>query len=409
MVPEGWDLVEAGDVCERISVGIVVKPKDYYVPEGQGVRAFRSANVREGYVEDSKWIYISEFGHQKNKKSILQTGDVLVVRTGYPGTACLVPEEYAGSNCIDIIFARPDNSSILSEYLCYFTNSEYGKKQVLDGQGGLAQQHFNVGAYNKLRVPLPPLPEQRKIADILSTWDQAIEKTEALLRNARTQKRALMQQLLTGKRRFPGFAGQPWKEVRLADVSKIIVSNVDKKSKDGEEPVRLCNYTDVFKRDTINPSQDFMEATATAPQIKKFGLRVGDVIITKDSETANDIAMPTYVVETASDLVCGYHLAIVRAGSEADGQFLKHYFELPHTRYYFGTRANGAIRFGLTIDGIEGAKVQLPPIEEQKRIASVIERAEADIAAIAADITKLRTEKKALMQQLLTGKRRVAV
>lgn len=152
-----------------------------------------------------------------------------------------------------------------------------------------------------------------------------------------------------------------------------------------------------------------MEATATTQQIKKFGLRIGDVIITKDSETADDIAMPTYVAETAPDLVCGYHLAIIRAGSDADGGFLKHHFELPHTRYYFGTRANGAIRFGLTIDGIEGAKVQLPPIEEQRRIASVIGQAEADVAAIAADITKLRTEKKALMQQLLTGKRRVTV
>jgi len=106
MVPNGWDLVEAQDICQRISVGIVVKPKDYYVPENEGVRAFRSANVREGYVEDTNWTYISDLGHQKNKKSVLQAGDVLVVRTGYPGTACVVPKQYAGANCIVSVLRR---------------------------------------------------------------------------------------------------------------------------------------------------------------------------------------------------------------------------------------------------------------------------------------------------------------
>ena len=218
-----------------------------------------------------------------------------------------------------------------------------------------------------------------------------------------------MQTLLTGKRRFPEFEGQPWREVRLGEIASVIVSNVDKKSDPSERPVRLCNYTDVYKRETIDPSQTFMEATATPAQIKRFGLRRGDVIITKDSETADDIAMPTYVAETADDLVCGYHLAIIRPKRGTDGRFLKFYFELPRVRHYFGTRANGAIRFGLTLDGIEGAVFRLPSPDEQPRVAEVLADAEADIARLAADIEKLRTEKSALMQQLLTGKRRVRV
>ena len=133
------------------------------------------------------------------------------------------------------------------------------------------------------------------------------------------------------------------------------------------------------------------------------------MVITKDSETADDIAMPTYVANTAGDLVCGYHLAIVRPGKKVDGRFLKFVFEMPHTRYYFGTRANGAIRFGLTIDGITGAKFNLPPLEEQRRIALAIVGAEQEISERITSIEKLRTEKKALMQQLLTGKRRVAL
>lgn len=407
MVPEGWELVQAEQLCDRISVGIVVKPADYYVPEGQGIRAFRSANVREGKIEDKNWVYISDEGNRINKKSVLQAGDILVVRTGYPGTACVVPREYEGSNCIDIIFARPNMTKVIPEYLCMFTNSEHGRRQVLDGQGGLAQQHFNVGAFKQLELPLPPLPEQQKIVEILGTWDKAIETTEALLANARTQKRALMQSLLTGTRRFPGFEDHPWREVRLQQIASIIVSNVDKKSEPDELPVRLCNYTDVYKNDTIRADMEFMEATATPAQIKKFGLKVGDVIITKDSEDPSDIAVPAYVAETADDLVCGYHLAIIRTNGHADGRFLKYFFELPHTRYYFGARANGATRFGLNIDSIETAVFRVPSVAEQRIIADAIQVAEQEINHFTNALDHLRTEKKSLMQQLLTGKRRV--
>lgn len=272
---------------------------------------------------------------------------------------------------------------------------------------GSSQVVLSLNALRKVRLPIPPLPEQQKIAEILSTWDKAIETTEALLANARTQKRALMQSLLTGTRRFPGFEGQPWREVRLGDVASIIVSNVDKKSEPDELPVRLCNYTDVYKNDTIRTDMDFMEATATPAQIKKFGLKVGDVIITKDSEDPSDIAVPAYVVETADDLVCGYHLAIIRANDHADGRFLKFCFELPHTRYYFGARANGATRFGLNIDSIETAVFRVPSVTEQQMIAATIQEVEQEIDHITNALDYLRTEKKSLMQQLLTGKRRV--
>lgn len=406
MVPEGWENSLLDSVAKRRSGHTPNKKSPEYWDGGiKWVSLADSAALDDGQIFETD-KEISEEGLKNSSAVMLPKGTVVLSRDAGVGKSAVLGDDMAVSQ--HFIAWVCDEDSQLNNWFLY--NWMQMKKPLFERMAvGSTIKTIGLPFFKKLRINHPPLPEQQKIADILSTWDDAIEKTEALLTNARTQKRALMQQLLTGKSRFPEFEGQPWKEVRLGDVTKVIVSNVDKKSKDGEHPVRLCNYTDVYKRDTINPTQDFMEATATDQQIKKFGLRVGDVIITKDSETADDIAMPTYVVETASDLVCGYHLAIIRAGAEADGRFLKYYFELPHTRYHFGTRANGAIRFGLTIDGIEGAKVLLPPIEEQRRIASVIERAEADIAAIAAGITKLRTEKKALMQQLLTGKRRVNV
>lgn len=405
MVPESWEQSPLSNILEK-----VIDYRGKAPPKTEtGVRLITARNVRMGYLSLHHAEYIDENLYKGwMNRGLPQEGDIMFTTEAPLGNVALFPANGTFALGQRIVTLRVSDACV-SGFLFQFLLSNHGQTLIHSKSSGSTALGIKSRELVKILIPLPPLPEQRKIADILSTWDRAIEKTESLLANARTQKRALMQSLLTGKRRFPEFEGQPWQEVRLSEVTTIIVSNVDKKSKDGEQPVRLCNYTDVFKRDTIVPSQDFMAATATQPQINKFGLKVGDVIITKDSETANDIAMPTYVEEAAADLVCGYHLAIVRAGSQADGRFLKHYFELPHTRYYFGTRANGAIRFGLTIDGIEGAKVQLPCIDEQRRIASVVRRAEMEITAIAEDIAKLRTEKKALMQQLLTGKRRVVV
>jgi type I restriction enzyme S subunit len=391
MVPEGWDLVEAKDVCERISVGIVVKPKDYYVPVGEGTKAFRSANVREGYVEDSNWVYISDEGHLKNKKSTLRTGDVLVVRTGYPGTACVVPEAYDGTNCIDIIFARPDTNQILSEYLCDFTNSEYGKKQVLDGQGGLAQQHFNVGAFNQLRVPLPPLPEQRKIADILSTWDRAIEVTEALLATARTQKRALMQSLLTGKRRFPEFEGLDWKEVRLGDVvagkktkGKIVPTNEDG---DGLPYIGATSFDGTFTAFT-----DSADAVVCHPE---------DLLVLWDGENAGAVTVGLHGVVSSTVVRFRFDRRQVLAS------FVRALLE--HRNYEVRAVREGSGIPHMPKDFESWFQFALPSLAEQQAIMAAIDASGTDVGSIRQQLAKLRAEKKALMQQLLTGKRRVMV
>jgi type I restriction enzyme S subunit len=409
MVPEGWKPEYVKDICSKVSVEIVIKPAQYYVDENQGIRAFRSANVREGRIGNEDWVYLSHEGNIKNSKSQLKAGDVLVVRSGYPGTACVLPEKYAGSNCIDIIFARPRKDIVIPEYLCAFTNSEQGRRQVLNTQGGLAQKHLNVNAYVKMRIPLPPLPEQKKIARILSTWDKAIETVGKLIKNSTQQKKALMQQLLTGKERLPGFSGE-WKEVRLQDIAEILVSNVDKKSNVEETPVKLCNYTDVYYNEYITSEIEFMQATAKDSELHKFQLKNGDVIITKDSETPGDIAIPSLVNECVGNLVCGYHLAIIRPRPRlAFGEFLGALFSMPETRYYFYTLANGATRFGLNISSIQNAKFNIPSVDEQKAIAKRVRVLNNLIVNQKRHRDSMFSQKQALMQQLLTGKRRVKV
>ncbi len=116
--------------------------------------------------------------------------------------------------------------------------------------------------------------------------------------------------------RLPARPPAGWKEVPLRAVADTKFSNVDKLTKAGERPVRLCNYTDVYNNDYITQDIEFMEATTAQPEIDKFRLQVGDVIITKDSETPYDIGIPARVDYAADDLVCGYHLALLRPNQE---------------------------------------------------------------------------------------------
>lgn len=216
-----------------------------------------------------------------------------------------------------------------------------------------------------------------------------------------------MQQLLTGKKRLPGFRGE-WKDWHLNEVATIIVSPVDKKTVEGEIPVKLCNYTDVYYNTEITRRLSFMQATAKQAEIDKYTLKVGDVVVTKDSETPGDIAVPALVSEDLKGVVCGYHLALIRPKKKlADGAYLNNLFSMPKTRYYFFTLATGATRFGLSVGGIQKAHFHLPPIEEQQKIASVLSAADKEIEILEQKLGCLRQEKKALMQQLLTGKRRV--
>lgn len=301
------------------------------------------------------------------------------------------------SACPEFIEQKLKSSSIRR----YFKNSAAGSS------GSMVK--INKGILENTPINLPPLSEQKKIAQILSTWDQAISTTERLLENSQQRKKGLMQHLLTGKKRLPGFEGE-WNQHALSEVAKVIVSPVDKKSDPEEKPVQLCNYTDVYYNTRITKDMPFMEATAKDSEIEKYTLQAGDVVITKDSETPGDIAVPALVAEDLGGVVCGYHLAILRASpSKLSGAFLNCLLSMPRTRYYFFSLATGATRFGLSVGAIHNAEVTLPSVPEQEAIANILTTCDDELEIISERLDRLKQEKKALMQQLLTGKRRVQV
>ena len=186
-----WPCCTIGDVAD-VCVGVVIKPTQYYTDKG--IPAFRSLNIGEMHVKDSDWVYFTEEGHQKNQKSVVHKNDVLVVRSGAPGTACVATEKYDGYNAVDIIIAHPDNSKVNSIFLAAFTNMPHGMNQIRERTGGAAQQHFNVGGYKAMRLIMPSIELQNQYAAFVEQTDKSKLAVQKGLQELEILKKSLMQQ-----------------------------------------------------------------------------------------------------------------------------------------------------------------------------------------------------------------------
>ena len=180
-----------------------------------------------------------------------------------------------------------------------------------------------------------------------------------------------------------------WEVRRLKSLAAVQLSNVDKKSEEGQAAVGLCNYVDVYYNERISSDVDFMAATASEDQIRRFSLHKGDVLITKDSESWTDIAVPAVVSQDLPDVLCGYHLAHIRPGDNCDGAFLSRAFSAAGPRNQYEIAANGITRFGLTGDAIREGVFPVPPLPEQQAIAAFLDRETARIDALIAKKERL--------------------
>lgn len=205
-----------------------------------------------------------------------------------------------------------------------------------------------------------------------------------------------------------GEVPEHWEVRKLKHVANVNLSNVDKKTNEGEDSVKLCNYVDVYYNDYITLELDFMAATASSHQIDKFALKEGDVIITKDSESWEDIAVPAYVPVDIDNVICGYHLAQIRPDFvNINGEYLFRSFCATRINHQFRIEANGITRFGLGKYGIDNSLFPVPPINEQRAIASVLNREtvgiDALISKVKEGIEKLREYRTALISAAVTG------
>ena len=196
-----------------------------------------------------------------------------------------------------------------------------------------------------------------------------------------------------------------WGVKRLKFTSTVQPSNVDKKTDEDEESVLLCNYSDVYNNAEITSKLEFMRATATQSEIEKFLIAKDQVIVTKDSETREDIAVPAYVAEDFENVLCGYHLTQIKP-KEVFGKYLFRLFQSRQFNAQFILGANGVTRFGLPQYVISNALIAVPPIEEQRSIARFLDYKTAQIDALIARketlLKKLAEKRTALISQAVT-------
>jgi len=381
-------------------VGVVIRPTQYYVRNG--VPAFRSANIREDGITDIDLVFISEKSNMLLAKSQTRAGDVLTVRTGYPGTSAVVRPRHAGSNCIDILITRPSEAVLNSDYLAIWVNSSFGKEQVLRNQGGLAQKHFNVGDMRNLVVALPPIPEQRAIATALSDVDALLGALKRLIAKKRDLKQAAMQQLLTGQTRLPGFHGE-WEVKTLGDLADIrsggTPSTAEPKFWDGD--VLWCTPTDI----TALKGHKYLFETSR--RITELGLKTSSA----EKIPANSVVMTSRA--TIGD--CAINTVPVSTNQGFKNFVPFHYVDVDFLYYLLTTQKQGFISLCGGSTFLEIGKGQLVTYEvrlpldkgEQTAIAAVLSDMDAELAALEQRLSKTRALKQGMIQELLTGRTRL--
>ncbi len=300
----------------------------------------------------------------------------------------------------------------------FATEAERWSYGIASDMWSLRPEHFKM-----IQCSLPPFAEQRAIVRYLDYVDRRIrgyvsakkrlvelleEERQAVINQAVTRGLDPNVRLRPSGVEWLGEVPAHWEVRRLRTVAEMRVSNVDKHTKEGEFPVRLCNYVDVYKNDRITQTMPFMSATASQNEIKRFRLERDDVLITKDSETWDDIGVPALVEESADDLLSGYHLALLRPFKGVLGAYLARTLQSKVAAYQFHVRANGVTRYGLTHVGIRSVHVPLPPLSEQRAIAQYVDQATArtDAAVTRArrQIELLEEYRTRLIADVVTGK-----
>ena len=400
MVPKGWKLTSLGEICngnlqtgpfgsqlhahEYVPVGIpVLMPKDLI-----GCRA-KLADAAK----------INQKKAQELKKHFLKTGDLLFSRRGDVARFALIDEESEGSICgTGCLKARPSDKHS-SAFLAYFLQKDSIRKWLEQNAVGQTMPNMNTEILNELPLmAASSKQEEDRIAQILSTWDNAISVTEKLLTNSQLQKKALMQQLLTGKKRLLNenggrFIGE-WCTCTLSEVAHIIMGSSPKSEAYNDNGLGLP---------LIQGNAD-IKCRVSCP-------RVYTSDITKEC-TPGDILLsvraPVGTVALSQHKACiGRGISAIKSKRKMSQSFLYQWFLWFEPKWCY--LSQGSTFESINSDDIKTLKLSVPNFEEQQKIAAVLSAADVEISTLEKKLACLKDEKKALMQQLLTGKRRVKV
>ena len=374
LIPEDWEVKEVKKIA-KIYDGTHSTPNyvDYGIP------FYSVEHITSNNFKNTKFISEEVFFNE-NKRVKLERGDILMSRIGDIGTAKYIDWDVNASFYVTLALFKKITEKIDFKFITFSINSSVFAKELHKRTLHVAfPKKINLGDIGKCKIPLPPLPEQKKIADCLSTWDSAIEKQCQLINALTQRKKALMQQLLTGKKRLPGFSDE-WKEVKLGEISIKKSSTLQANSleeNNGEFKVYGASGI-VANIDFYNESEEYIG-------IVKDGSGVGNLMLCD-----------------AKSSVLGT-LDIIKNNKKSNLFFIYLILSKIHFEKY---KVGGAIPHIYYRD-YSREKINIPSLSEQTAIAEILATADRELQLQKEKLAQLQTQKKGLMQVLLTGKKRL--
>jgi type I restriction enzyme S subunit len=393
MVPEGWKRESLSDVTAVIDC----KHRTPVYVEA-GIPLVSPGTIKWGaldLVSPVKRVSQDEYESLMDHCSV-EIGDLVMSRNQSIGIASYVDSDEPFVLGQDTVLIKP--FEVDSKFVFYKLQSEVVQRSIVKLAGGSTFSRINLADIRKLKLNLPPLPEQKKIAQILSTWDKAITTTEQLLANSQQQKKALMQQLLTGKKRLLDengvrFSGE-WKSYHLSHVTVIVMGSSPKSGAYNENGIGLPllqGNADIKNRISV-PRFFTSEITKEC--------EVGDILLS--------VRAPVGTVAISEHKACvGRGIAALHAKPDFDQSFIYQFLLWFEPKWR--SLSQGSTFESINSDDIKNLKIKAPNFGEQQKIAAVLSGADQEIAVLQQKLDALKQEKKALMQQLLTGNRRVKV
>lgn len=393
--PGEWTQPHIDEITDLLTNGFVGTSLPHQTENSEtGIRYLQGFNVRPNKLDLTRTTWVTHAFHAKNKKSQLRAGDVLVVQSGHIGTAAVVPEEAAGSNCHAVIICRFKTPVVDPHFASQYLNSEIGQARLRGLHVGSSLPHINTSELGRFKLPLPPMHEQRKLAKLWGTWDAAIQKTEQLIAAKERQFAATSHLLLTSRKRLNGFATK-W-GLRRADE---IFENTSRKGHLNEPLLSVTQERGVIPR-------EMLEGRVTMPSGETGAFKLvepGNFVISLRSfqgglEHSNyrGLVSPAYTV--------------LKEAVEIDERFFRHYFKSADFIKRLSVAVIG-IRDGkqISFQGFCSIKLPFPAVDEQKAIAAFLDEAEGEITLLRKYTGALKTQKRGLMQKLLTGQWRLPV
>jgi len=407
IVTKGMRKIKLKEVCDRITVGHVGPMADKYIAEG--VPFLRSQNITAFRLNLDDIKFVPPDFHEKLRKSALQAGDVAVVRTGYPGTACVIPNTFTDLNCADLVVITP-SKELNPYYLAAIFNSAWGVASVAGNLVGAAQQHFNIGAAREMEVSLPPRPTQDLIAGILSAYEELMENSQRRIRLLETMARALYREWFVHVR-FPGHEKHPRVASPLGDIPQgwevKALSALCSRMESGGTPKRKSSEywangsIDWFKTGELWDGFLF----GSEEKITERGQRESNARIFEPGT----ILMAIYGSPTVGRLgivtrpsSCNQAaLGLVADKNQISQTFL--YFVLISLREHFNGIAQGAAQQNISKEKVANAVAVVPPRELVAAFDRLAEPTFSQIQTLQRQIQNLRLTRDLLLPRLLSG------